>query len=477
MKIVFLQNDTFVKIAVMLLCAVLKKKGHDAEVLIESGESDFIGAVLKSEPELIAFSCTTGWEFWVQSTAQKLKEKSGAPVLVGGPHATFFPELINDPNIDYVCRGEGEEAIVELADALASGDLAGACEIPNICSKNPGGGVRINDVRPLVGDLDTLPFPDFSPYTKYRYLIGYNRDMYPVITGRGCPFNCSYCFNKAYKEIYLGKGKYVRRRSPGNVILELKMLKERYRVGKINFVDDSFVSSPRWLEEFAPRYIREIDLPFIINAEATQVKEELVRLLKKMGCICVRMGVETGSEKLRREILKKQVSDAHIRNAAALFKKYDIKLSTFNILGLPGETLELALETYRLNKEIRSDFIQCSFLQPYPGTDICIYVKENGYIDQSNSTVLEESYFVASQIRMENKKEIVNLQKLMQIMARLRAPKKVVLFFIRLPDNPLYSLMFKISFVLSKIWFQRIKLFPLIRMGMHSLGYMNKKTS
>ena len=474
MKVVFLQKDSFVKIGIMLLCAVLKEKGHAVDIIVESGESKFIEAALNSKADLFGFSCTTGGEDWVLEVAEKLKKHGETPVLIGGPHVTFFPEFIKNKNIDWLCRGEGEQAIVELVEALES-NPADAHKVANICSLTDTGTIHQNDVRNFVENLDDLPFPDFTPYTKYHYLVSYNMDMYPVMIGRGCPYNCSYCFNKNYKEIYHGKGKYLRKRSPQNVIIELLHAKIFFGVKKINFVDDSFFSHPEWLKEFAPLYIKEIGLPFIINLEVTQVRDDLVSLIKDMGCLCVRMGVETGSEYLRHNVLKKKVTDNHIRQAAALIKQHKIALSTFNILGLPGESIDQALETYTLNREIGSDLIQCSLLQPYPGTDLNSYVKEKGFYDNSNDEVLGESYFVATKIKLENKKEIMNLQKLMQIMSQINAPKKLVLFFIAFPENPIFSFLFKISFIYGKIKVQKIKIIPLIRLGLHSLGYMKVK--
>lgn len=476
MKVAFLQDDSFVKIAVMQLCAVLKENGHEAVIFIESGEKNFISAVLNSNADLFAFSCTTGGENWVLQVAEILKMHCATPNLVGGPHATFFPEFVKNKHIDWLCRGEGEETIVEFIEALES-NPQDAYKVDNICWSTDSGSVHKNDVRKFVENLDDLPFPDFSPYIKYGYLVPYNRDMYPVMTGRGCPYNCSYCFNKSYKKLYLGKGNYLRNRSPQNVIIELLHVIKHFGVEKINFVDDSFMSHPEWLNEFAKLYIEQVRLPFIINVEATQVKEELVSLIKEMGCICVRMGVESGSENLRRNILKKKVTDNHIREAAALIKKYQISLSTFNILGLPGETIEDALKTYALNKEIGSDLVWCSLLQPYPGTDLNEFVRKNNFLEKNSDDVLGESFFVASKIKLENKREIINLQKLMQIMAQLNASEKVLRFFMKLPGNPIFSLLFKVSFVLSKIKVQKIKIMPLIRLGIHSLGYMKVKGS
>ncbi len=471
MKIVFLQKDSFVKIAVMILSAMLKKHGHECEVIIESGERNFMKAVLKSNADMFAFSCTTGSEKWALDRASELKALCRVPIIMGGPHPTFFPEVIHEPSIDFICRGEGEHAIIDIANAFEQ-DPDSLHNIPNIWCKDKDGNIIKNDVRNFIADLDETPWPDFTPYSKYTYLIPYNRDMYPVMTGRGCPYNCSYCFNKNYKKLYSGKGRYVRKRSPEHVIGELSHAMSTIGIQKINFVDDSFFCNPSWLRRFAPLYMEKIRLPFIINLEATQVTDELMKLVKDMGCICVRMGVETGNEHLRRTILNKKISNEQIKKAASIIKKYGISLSTFNILGLPGETIDQALETYSMNLDINSDFLQCSLLQPYPGTDLRTYVEEHHLLEESTEPVLEESFFVATQLKIENKQEIVNLQKLMPVMAQFRIKPDTVGRLIGLPHNFVFDILFKATFITKKIRTQKLKLLPLVRLGLHSLSYM-----
>jgi radical SAM superfamily enzyme YgiQ (UPF0313 family) len=394
---------------------------------------------------------------------------------VGGPHATFFPDIIENPNIDYVCRGEGEEGLIELAEAMAN-DTDRIKEIPNIWSKDAAGRIYGPNIRPFIEDLDSLPSPDFGIYTKYRYLVPYNMDLFPVLTGRGCPHDCSYCFNRPYKDLYRNKGKYLRRRSPEHVTHELLYNKETYGIRKINFVDDSFFLFPKWLKEFAVLYKEKVNLPFIVNAEATQVNEDLVRLMWEMGCICVRMGVETGNDHLRQKVLNKKVSNRQIVEAAGLIKRYGMKLATYNILGIPGETVENALETLKINRAIRSNFVWCSLLQPYPGTAISEYVKEKGFLaDRNDEPVLNESYFVSSKIKLENKKEIVNLQKLMQFFIQMHIPLFMIRLIIKLPKNPIFHLIFKLCFLYNKIKTQKIRLIPLIKLGLHSFNYMREQ--
>ena len=475
MKVVFLQKDSFVKIAVMQLSAILKDQGHQCDIFIESGEKKFIKKAIECQCDLYAFSCTTGQEKWVYEVAEKLKAVNAVPIIMGGPHPTFYPESIKNPFIDYICRGEGEGALSDVVECLAEGRPDRIQNIANIWAKDSAGNIYKNDVRNFVEDLDSNPLPDFSIYKKYPYLIPYNQDMYPVMASRGCPYNCSYCFNKKFKEIYRGKGKYLRRKSPQYIAQEILDVMRNHGVKKINFVDDSLFSHPEWLKEFSFLYEKQIQLPCIINIEATQVTEELVTYAKNMGCICVRMGLETGNENLRNKILGKKITNEQIQHAARLVKRAGIYLSTYNILGLPGETLENSLETYTLNRNIQSDFMQCAFLQPYPGTDICKLVIESGYMTADNAD-LEESFFASTKLKLENEKEIVNLQRLMQIMAKMNFSVNMVRKIISLPGNPLFQMLFKCSFVYSKIRTQHMKIIPLIRLGLHSLSYMKGRS-
>ncbi len=475
MKVVFLQRDSFVKLGVEQLSAVLNQAGHECDLFIESGERHFLESAHNSGADLFAFSCTTGQEGWVLETASSLKKVCPTPIIVGGPHATFYPKLIENTSIDYICVGEGEQALIELLDAMAN-QPDKIKDICNIWSKNSAGEVHKTQIRRLIEDLDSIPSPDFGIYAKYKYIALYSLDIFPVMTSRGCPHSCSYCFNSIYRELYRNKGTYVRRRSPSHVIAELVEAKQRYGVRKVTFLDDSFFVFPSWLKEFSGLYKEKVNLPFLINVEATQVKEWLVRLVKEMGCICVRMGLESGNDNLREKVLNKKVTSQQIREAAGHIKRHGIKLATYNMVGLPGETVENAIETYKLNKQIGTDFTLCSILQPYPGTMINKYVSEKGYYkEKCNKAAWNESVFVSSSLRLDNEKELVNLQKLMQLFLQLGVPLWLVRKIIKLPRNPFFHCIFKLSFVYNKIRTQKMRVIPLARLALHSLSYMSSR--
>src|SRR3989338_7201991 len=280
MKVLFLQKDPFVNLGVMSLSAYLKKHGHQCDMLIENGEKDFFGEVRKSAPDLIAFSCTTGINTWAIKTAAKIKKFMDVPVIMGGHHPTFYPEVINSSPIDIICKGDGEEAILELVEKLEK--KKSITKIKNLYVKRKEKGKEIvyaNPLGNLVENLNSLPVLDRSLYRRYSFIM--KQRNYRTITGRGCPYNCTFCFNKSIKEMYAGKGRYVRRRSISNVIEELVWAKNNFKITSIDFQDDTFVYDfKNWLEPFLIESPEQIPLPFPCCVRAPLLADELALALQ-----------------------------------------------------------------------------------------------------------------------------------------------------------------------------------------------------
>jgi len=451
-RVLFLQKDVFAKPAIMLLSAILQKAGHSCELLIQDLEKDMIGTVLAAGVDIVAFSVTTGEYLWMKEIGRAIRPHFKGLMICGGAHPTFFPEVINDDYLDAICTGEGDEAMRELANAWdKGGDLT---SIPNVSLKRDGR-THNNPLRPLITDLDALPFYNRSIYHRYSLYQSRQRDLLyydVVITGRGCPYGCSFCFNKLYNHLYQGKGKICRRRSVSNVIEELKEMKrENKHLRFITFDDDIFTLPPRqWVVDLLDEYRKVIGIPFKMNTRANLLDEDLVRRLKDAGCHAIKIGVESGSEYIRNTIYFKGVSNQDIIQAAALTKQYRLQLQTFNTVGAPGETLETALETFDLNRRIRPAFVWCSLLNPYPGTAIFDYCVKNKYLDKAFSfRDIGYSYFTGSPLQLTNKREIINLQRLMNIGVMLRVPKGLMRALIKLPLPGLYKLMFGGGFVIG----------------------------
>ena len=418
----------------MSLSSFLKKYGHQCEFLDVGIERRVFREVKEIQPDIIAYSITTGMHRYYLQLNRLLKGSFEFLSIFGGPHATFFPEMIEEEGVDIVCRGEGEYPLLELADCLEEGrDMTG---IKNLWVKENGGVFR-NEVRPLIGNLDALPFVDrdlIYKYKKYR-----NRKGKLVLTGRGCPYNCAYCFNHSLKRMYAGKGQYVRKRSVQNVIDEIKELQKKCKVNRIRFIDDCFVLNKEWVIDFCRGYKSQVALPFICYTRVNLIDEELIRALKDAGCVTVLYAIETGNEYIRNSILRRNISTEQILNVARLIDKYELASYTQNMIGLPDESLEDAFETLRLNIRVKPTYAWVSLFQPYPGTAIYEYAKQRGYFSGTVDDIPPD-YYSDSLMDIPNKKELENLQKLFSIGVAFPFLLPLIRKVIKLPGNPLFKI-------------------------------------
>ena len=466
MKVLFLQKDVFAKPAIMSLSAILKKEGHQCELLVDDLEKNIVSSALKINPDLIAFSITTGEYPWMKETGEAIRKKFDNIIICGGAHPTFYTDVIHDSYLDAICVGEGEGAFKEYINTLEhGGDIT---HIQNFIVKKNNMIFR-NGLRPLIENLDTLPFYDRSIYNKYSLYKNSNDCILfhnIIITNRGCPYQCAFCFNKLYNELYRGKGRIFRRRSVSHVIEELKEMIKDKRLKFLSIEDDSFLIPPReWLTEFLEAYKAEINIPFKILTPAHFIDEDMVIKLKAANCYSIKIGVETGNEDYRINVLHKKVTDKDITTAAHLLKKYGIRIQTYNMLGCPDETLEMALETFELNRRIGADFVWCSLLNPYPGTEIFDYALKNGCL--KNSFKFQDigySYFIETPIKLKNKREICNLQKVLYLSILFHLPKGFVLKLIKLPLDRVYTILFGASFFIGLLRINKIGLFSLIKL-------------
>ncbi|MBI5376060.1 MAG: B12-binding domain-containing radical SAM protein [Candidatus Schekmanbacteria bacterium] len=463
-KIAFVQNLAYEYLGVMYLSSVLKKAGHDVEIFIGDGGKRLIEEVIEYDPGIVAFSCTTGLHRWCLKMAEDLKKRSRAFMVLGGPHPTFFPEMIMSPGVDGVCIGEGEAPLLELAGGISnSEDISG---IRNWWLKLPGENIIKNEIRNLIEDLDSLPFPDRELYSR-RY-PSINKSQKAFITARGCPFNCSFCFNHAMKKIYAGKGKYVRRRSIKNVIEEIKEVKNNYNLKVVYIQDDTFTLDKEWIREFSDVYKSEIALPFICLIRADTTDEETIRLLKNANCTRVFFGIESGDEGLRNNLLSKGVTDKEIFETAALLKKYKIPFRTYNMLGLPGETIEQAFKTIDINVKIGTDYPWCSLFQPYPRTVLGESAVTMGYLDRE-SNIAESSFFRTTVLKSPQSRELANLQKLFFWNVKIPIFKPLIGKLIKLPSNFVFDIFFLIGYGYCFLRSESFTLKELMTIGVNNL--------
>ncbi len=401
MKLALLCAEDF-SLSVACLSAFLKKNGHEVRVIFDPKQFGKAYAnnkylselfswrelVLKRlkefSPDLIGFSVFTSNYQWALGLAAQIKKRMDTPIIFGGIHATLVPEVvIEESAVDMVCVGEGEAPLLELLRGLENKNKD--CSIKNVWFKESGRVIR-NEIRPLTQDLDSLPFPDReSLYVQ----LSSSYSKYPImLTSYGCPYRCTYCANNAISQVYKDKGSYLRRRSPANVIAELKEIKSRYSPRYILFMDDLFTFNKGWLNDFALSYANDIRLPYSCLTHTRFLDKEVCSLLKSSGCNLVLLGLQSGSERIRREILDRPEGNDEYRKAAGFLKEAKLKFSLDNILNIPFDTPDTIRESFCLYNELRPDMIHSFNLAYFPNTRIIEHGIRSGALKEGSRDLI-----------------------------------------------------------------------------------------
>ncbi len=365
-----------------VLSACLKRVGHDTKLLYVHRDMYPLDLeAIKREaldfaPGLVAISTCTNQYQHVRRITGAIRSCLSVPIIAGGVHPTLCPEdVLKEPSIDMLCVGEGEQALLELVNALESG--GDVTRIRNLVVKR-NGQVFENAPRPYQ-NLDANPFSDREVFD-FQRLIDLKNGWVDMMAGRGCPYLCTYCWNESYRKIYkkqLGadSGGYIRFREPALVISEIREILANYRnIKTFSFNDDTFTLSMRWLTEFCSLYKEQVNMPFVINSHLNNIEDDVLELLKEAGCELIRIGIESGNARIRNEVLKRHtVSNEGITDIIGRIKKRGIRVLTYNMIGLPTETKEDILDTIRLNAVCTPDVVKILTFYPYKNTPIYDY--------------------------------------------------------------------------------------------------------
>lgn len=442
-KLLFIQSLFVEQFGIMTLSAVAKAAGHTVDLAIGS-DNHILEKAKAFKPDIVGFSVLTGFQMRYLKLGNALKTQvdSTPLILFGGPHPTFFPEIILEKGVDLVCCGEGEGAIVDILDAVQNKtDLS---VIPNVVLKKRGG-MKEMPMRSLV-NLDEAPFPDREIYKDYPVI--YNAEMITFMASRGCPFNCSFCFNKEMKKMVKECGTWVRFRSAQNLIAEIEAINQHKPIKYIDFHDDTFILKKKWLLEFLEIYKKKFTIPFSCLVRADLTTPDVAKALKEAGCDRVCFGLESGDEKLRNNVLQKELTDDQIREGAAVLNDVGLSFFTTNMMGLPGETLEEAIKTLQLNIDIGTKCAWTSVFQPFPGTRLAQHCLEKGYLDKSISTDQRIDTHTDSQLNQLDINKIVNLQKFAYIIIRFPSSLGFVKKIIHYNFPKIYFYIHRISYLL-----------------------------
>ena len=324
----------------------------------------------------------------VDAIIEMVRAEFSIPLVAGGAFTTMFPDYFLDRGVDYVIRSDGELAICRLADALKKGE--GPSWIPSLCYHGEDGSAVINEIGDLTNDIDSYGLPAINCmnacFIEHDALVEGDPQLstmsYEVIASRGCPFTCSYCCCCNLRRL-LPKGiKGVRTRSVRSVIDELiEAKKQCKRIVFVHFYDEIFPSLPGWVDEFVDLYQKHINLPFTIWSHPNAVKAEVLQKLVKVGLSEVIMGIQSGSEHIRRDVFHRYETQEDIVNATKMIRESGVFWSSYDfMLQHPFETIEDLKESYWLAKRLHGPLeLQLHGLNFLPGTDIVPMAIDAGY--------------------------------------------------------------------------------------------------
>jgi len=381
MRVLFHESDTErdwagASLGPAFIASRIRQSGHEVRMIrVPPGQSPdrTIAAIRDASPGLIGVSLTTRQWRRARAVLASIRDTLGVPVVAGGLHPSFLPEqTLEARGIDYVCLGEGEEAMLDLIGALEAKPTVTDGQIRNIWVK---GGTQ-PAMRPPFEPIDALPF-------MARDLLDERHGVVHLTTQRGCPFPCAHCGARSYDDLYRTVGRYGRRRSLDSVLEELETIRRQGELNYVIFLDDTFTIHRGWVLEFCRVYGERLAVPFFVHARVETVSPEMIQALAAAGCRHITYGVESGSERVRREIMQRPVAEARIVDAFAWTRDAGILVTANYMMGLPGETREEMEETFRLHERLAPADFGYFVFYPYPGTRLFRLCRERGYLPEN----------------------------------------------------------------------------------------------
>lgn len=370
-------------LGLVYIAAVLREAGHDVN-LIDPENQDMTYEVMaslvqKENPDIVGITSVTSNFGNAIKVAETVKRSGNSLVVLGGVHATSLPDEILEkhPEIDLVVVGEGEITMRELCSTMDSGEKVDYSTIPGLAFRNDSGQVEKSPPRPLIMDLDSLPFParDFLPMEKYNvqiHLSSVKGVKATMLSSRGCPNFCTFC------ACHVTMGRKYRLRSIESVVDEMEHLVTEYNVKYIQFYDDTFTIKYQRVVDICNLIIkRNLKVKWFAHARVNTVDEELFRLMKRAGCAHVSFGIESGNQEILKSIRKGTTLD-QARKAVAACQRAGLKTLTTWMIGNPGETPETIQDTIDFAVELNPDIAVFSILVPLPGTEV--YNKYRGVL-------------------------------------------------------------------------------------------------
>lgn len=429
MKICFVQQSYREQFGIMYLSAICKREGHQTDVYIYSREKTI------PEADIYAVSSSTPSYPEDEKIIKMIKLTTNKPIILGGPHPTY--NHVDTKYLDAVVVGEGYEAII---DFIKEVKLFGVIHYP----------IRY-DVRPLY-NINNLPMPDYGLYyDKYQELR--DKPTKQVYIVRGCPYHCAFCYNPAYNRLYETKGKITQCMDIDKAMSEIKELHDKWGFKWLQFISDTMNLNNEWFTALLKRYHIEIGKPYLCNVRVNAVTEALTLTMKETGCSRVDFGVEHGDTFIRNIILNRNMPKKMMVDAGKWFRKAGIRVQTTNIFGLPEESLNNAIQTVKLNREIRPEIAKACVLQPFKGTDIYKYAESQGLLqnmDINSGTTFQRDFEGRggfTKIKLKDEKKLIRMSYLLDLFVQQRwLPTIIIKLICSLPLDKLYKRYYNRAF-------------------------------
>jgi len=453
-----------IQLGISYISSLLKANNHQTQLLVLGSnnwkESTKLlkTAVDKFDPSLICLTTIQSQYLFIKEIASLIKDQwSDKYVIVGGAYPTLSPEDVISGSFDALCIGEGEYPTLELCNQLESG--VKPHDIANLWIKSSDGReIEKNNTREFLSDLDILPFPDrdmWKPWIKEQL-----NDRFSVLLGRGCPYECAYCSNHAFKKV--AHGKYVRMRSVQSIIQEISMLNKIYPHPRMYFEVESIAINKKWmlelcseLEKFNNTLTREITYGCNFRITPDSIDENLFIALRKANIRQINIGLESGNAEIRGEVLKRHYSNDDFLKVVSFARKHDLKVLVFNMIGLPGETLKTHKETVLVNRLCQPDKHFTQVFYPYHGTELYDNCIRNGYIKNDLA------------IQIERRESVIDLPDF----SKREIKKAYYLFnyYVYKGHKPLWKIGIMVIMVIlaanptSNLLFRKVFQYPLVR--------------
>ncbi len=433
--------------AVRLLAAILRRAGHQVievyfkdwisnhlEPASETELANLMGVLRRQRVQLALFSLrASAYHNIARILTDRIHDELGIPVLWGGMHPTLKPrQCLQDA--DLVLVGEGELAAAELADNLRAGK--GISDVRNL-GLTVGGEARINELRPLITDLDSLPFRDYTS-REQKYLIQgrrcvqgdpmYRDPIFQILASRGCIYRCAYCYNSTFKkQIYPGQ-RWYRTRSVDSVLREIQEARQRWRIRRVRFDDEVFNFQKSWFKEFCERYPKEIGLPFEVFVEPKLVTDERIRAMAGAGLDGIYMGIQA-SERVTDQLYDRHVRDDRIRHIPEIFKRHGVRPHYQLIFDDPVATEHDKRALFELICSFPAPFDLYLFsLTVFPGSELNHKLMKEGVITEYDIEGLNTRTFYQHRVNLQYPRPVEDTFwiSLIQLLSKDFVPRALV---------------------------------------------------